>query len=138
MPTCILSVSLLCLAYASWSPQMCVVFLPAPFLSSDFSSLFFLPHNFHFYSLVHTGMDSPSFFTLNARRGSIDNRRGMVFLLSLSFFNWVSLRLLIECSLLPLPWVLLREWMEKPPSPAEFSLIVWRILSTEWFLEITS
>lgn len=130
MPTCILNVSLLCLAYASWSLQMRVVFLPAPFLSSDLSSLFFLPHNLHFCSLVPTEMDSPSFFTLNARRGSIDNRRGTVVLLSL-FFLPMSLRLLIECSLLPLSWDLLRGWTEKPPSPAGFSLVGWRILSTE-------
>lgn len=87
MPTCILNISLVCLAYASWSSQMHVVFLPAPFLSSDLSSFFFLPHNLHFCSLVHTGMDCPSFFTLNTRRGNIDNRRGTVFLLPLSFFN---------------------------------------------------
>lgn len=86
MPTCILNVSLLCLAYALWSLKMRVVFLPAPFLSSDLSSLFFLPHNLHFCSLVPTEMDFPSFFTLNSRRGSIDNRRGMVVLLSPFFF----------------------------------------------------
>lgn len=50
------------------------------------------------------------------------------------FFLPVSLRLLFECPLLPLPWDLLRGWTEKAPSLAGFSPGGWRILSTEWCL----